>query len=416
MMQIAKIYLGIVLTLLGLALLLGILARLGVAPLGAPVILLLLFFYGWMLTAFLHYREGRQVEFVTLLTTAAESGAPLAPAVRAYLHDRPRGPLREVWVAALLFFVLPGYYWLWHRRRSYDRRIAVVADRLEQGESLHNALQASPGVVPRETLLAVAVGESTGQLARCLRGSAGNSVTPFLPKIVGRLLYPLALLLFLAGIFMFMAAFIMPKFEKIFKDFGEPLPGMTARVSRLGRLLMEPAGLLGASLLGMLLLVFVPMFSSTFRWFIPGLGRLYRMNVQSRVLRMLGVLLQLRKPVPEALAVLAASDAFAPEARRRLNVSRDAVERGEPLAESLSQGGLLRPAMVPLVQAAERVHNLPWALSELGEMQRSRLARLLDRISAVIFPISVILMGSLVGYVVLAWFLPLIQLIVRLSE
>src|SRR5437870_1540342 len=126
---------------LGLALVFG-----GVAP-GLPLLLVLMLFYGWMLSAYLHYRQGRQDELLHLLSTAAEVQAPLAPALWAYLRDRPQGPLREFCVALLLFFVLPGYYWVWHRRHSFDSRVARVAYFLEMGHSLPNALRAVPGVV-----------------------------------------------------------------------------------------------------------------------------------------------------------------------------------------------------------------------------------------------------------------------------
>src|SRR5581483_9165383 len=83
---------------------LGVLVGRAFGPGPVPSVLLLAaFFYGWMLFAFLHYRQVRQAEFLYLLTTAAESGAPLAPALRAYLGDRPGGAAREVWVGGLLF-------------------------------------------------------------------------------------------------------------------------------------------------------------------------------------------------------------------------------------------------------------------------------------------------------------------------
>src|SRR6267154_866736 len=73
---------------------------------GVPFVFLLLLVYGWMLFAYLHYRQGRQEEMMQLLSAAAESQAPLAPALWAYLRDRPHGLLREFWVALLLFFVV----------------------------------------------------------------------------------------------------------------------------------------------------------------------------------------------------------------------------------------------------------------------------------------------------------------------
>src|SRR6184192_871145 len=122
---------------LGLALIYG-----GLAP-ALPLLLILMLFYGWVLSAYVHYRQGRRDELLHLLSAAAESQAPLAPALWAYLRDRPQGPLREFWVGLLLFFVLPGYYWVWHRRHSYDRKVARVAYFLEMGDSLPNALRAT---------------------------------------------------------------------------------------------------------------------------------------------------------------------------------------------------------------------------------------------------------------------------------
>src|SRR5438552_14216044 len=138
---------------------------------GLPFLFLMLIVYGWMLFAYLHYQQGRQEEMLRLLSTAAESEAPLAPALWAYLRDRPHGLLREFWVALLLFFMLPGYYWAWHRRNSFDSKVARVAYYLEMGTSLPHALQATPGVVSREATFAVLVGQHTGKLAACLRAS-----------------------------------------------------------------------------------------------------------------------------------------------------------------------------------------------------------------------------------------------------
>src|SRR5215469_12646495 len=100
------------------------------------VLLVLAAGYGWMLFAFLHYRQCRQEEFLQVVAAAAEAEAPLAPALWAYLRDRPRGGLHEFWVALLLFFVLPVYYWLWYRGSNYDRKVEQVAKLLEGGHSL----------------------------------------------------------------------------------------------------------------------------------------------------------------------------------------------------------------------------------------------------------------------------------------
>jgi type II secretory pathway component PulF len=368
-----------------------------------------------MLFAYFSYRQGRQEELLHVLTTAAEAEAPLAPALWAYLEDRPHGTMREFWVAVLLFFVLPGYYWFWHRRRSYDHKVAHVAEQLEQGVSLHQALLATPGVASREMLLATAIGESTGRLALCLRSAAPGRIATVWLQIVPRFLYPIMLLSFISAITAFLMMSVLPRFERIFDDFGQDLPEATARLQSLADLVSDFDWAISWTLLGLMALVALLIVSSTARWYFPGVARLYRKHVQGLVLKMLAVLLEVNKPVPEALALLADSGSLASVARRRLRVARRRVEQGEPLADSLRRARLLPRAMVPLVQTAERVRNLPWALAELGENLGQSTVRLMQRISLVVFPLIVVVIGCLVGFIVIAMFLLLVDLIGRLG-
>src|SRR5262249_7965048 len=159
---------------------------------------------------------GRQDEVQQLLATTLAAQAPLPEALWAYLEDRPHGPLRELWVAFLLFFVLPGYYWIWYRRHSFDRKVALVAEMLEQGASLHHALRSTPGVASRETLLAVAVGQVTGQLAECLRAMSQARLAPLWLELLPRVLYPLLLLCALSGILSFWDVYLFPRMQRIY--------------------------------------------------------------------------------------------------------------------------------------------------------------------------------------------------------
>jgi type IV pilus assembly protein PilC len=138
--------------------------------------------------------------------------------------------------------------------------------------------------------------------------------------------------------------------------------------------------------------------------------------VQAEVLRTLGRLLAVGRTVPEALGFLAAAADLPAVARRRLRATAAAVGRGEPLDASLADAGLLPPSMAPLVRSAGRVRNLPWALVELGDHLAGRAFRVVRRLSLVVSPILVALVGAVVGFIAVAMFLPLIQLITSLTE
>jgi type II secretory pathway component PulF len=71
--------------------------------------------------------------------------------------------------------------------------------------------------------------------------------------------------------------------------------------------------------------------------------------------------------------------------------------------------------MVPLVHAAERAGNLPWAFVEMADGLYQRTMRLIQRVMQVAFPATVVLLGCLVALVVLSFFLPLVQLVTELA-
>jgi type II secretory pathway component PulF len=382
---------------------------------GVPLVLLLSVPYVWVVFAFFHYRQCRQDEFLHLLTTAVEAQAPLAPALGAYVAERPNSPLREVWVATLLFFLLPGYYWLWYRRFSFDRKVARVAGLLDMGYSLPDALYATPGVAPQQTLLAATVGESTGQLALCLRHSVQTRLAPVWLEVVPRVAYPFLLLFFISGVWHFWMIFIAAKFEYLFQEFGIDLPEATEQLFALANWMSDYGWFVPLAVLGIAAVVLILLLDSTFRWYCPIVGGFYRRIIQSRVLRMLGVLLETGKPVPEALGILADSGYFPPVAERSLGAVRLRVEHGEPLPDCLRRGGLLPRATVPLVQAAERLGNLPWVLGELSVSLANGVIRRLRWLSLVIGPLALIAIGSLVAFLALGMFLPLIELLTRLT-
>jgi protein transport protein HofC len=339
----------------------------------------------------------------------------LSPAIRAYLRDRPHEEEGGVW-DALLLFVMPPAFLLWHQRQGFDHKVEEVADLLDDGLSLPEALQSVPGAAPKEVRVAAEVGQATGRLAICLRRSNRERLAGAWLEIVPRLLYPVLLLLFITGIGGFLHVQIMPKMRKIFSDFDEPLPAMTSRLGWLFDFLRESERLVGLVVMSGILAVSVLIASPAVRWHLPLLGRLYRWDVQGLVLRMLGALLEAGRPAPEALERLAAAEEFPPVVRRCIDSAHRRVVAGEPLAASLRRAGLLPQSMVALVQTAERLNNLPWALREMGELLSGRAVRMARRTSLVVAPLLVLAVGAVVACVAVGMFMPLISLLTRLAE
>jgi type II secretory pathway component PulF len=380
-----------------------------------PFLLLIVFFYSWVCYVFLSYRRGRQEEVVGLLIAVSQSGAPLPVALRAYVRDRPQGGLRELWVAFLLFFVLPGY-WFWYRWHNFDQKVLRLAADLEEGIPLHEALLEARGVVSRETVLAAAVGAATGRLTLCLRESQRSSLTPVMLEVMPRFVYPFLVLFAACIVASFYSIFILPRMQRIFFDFHQPLPELTRTMYN------TQAWTVGFWFFVMLFVILLPLliiqliFIPASRWYFPGIAGVYRNFTLGWAMRMLGSLLEAGMSVPLALEFLIGSGYFVTPAKQRLAAALEKAEDGASLSDALRRGGVVRRNMTPLIQAAERANNLPWALSQLGASRANRAVVWLRRVSQLISPTSVIALGMLVGTLVLAGFLPLLTMLGILND
>ena len=101
--------------------------------------------------------------------------------------------------------------------------------------------------------------------------------------------------------------------------------------------------------------------------------------------------------------------------RRRLRQTEADIRAGRDWCESLHGHGLIQAADLAVLQAAQRVGNLAWALQEMADSARRRLAYRVQAIVQTLFPLLVVLIGMVVMFVVVALFLPLIALIQHLA-
>jgi type IV pilus assembly protein PilC len=381
---------------------------------GLPLLLFMMLAFGWLIYAYRRYRQGRQDEVFQVIATAVESNMPLAPALQAYLLDRPRDG-RALWDAGLLVAVPPGFL-VWNLRRTFDDKVAKLSALIDAGAPLPSALRIARGVASREVRVAAEVGDNTGRLAACLRRADRDGLAGAWLEVMPRLLYPLLLLLFFAYITTYLAIQIVPKFQRIFEDLKQPLPQFSERLFGAMDILGDYAWLLVLATVGMFGATILLIFSPSVRWHLPLIGRLFRWETQGLVLRMLGALFEIGRPAPEALGLLADAPDLPNVARLRLHQAKWAIERGEPLAESLHAVGLLPSSMAPLVTAAERSRTLPFALTELGNLLAGKAVGMVRRASYVVGPTLVVCIGVLVGLIVVGMFTPLIQLMTRMSE
>lgn len=352
---------------------------------------------GWAFVAWLgSRRRGRQGTLLWMLTIAVERGWPLAEEIES-LAAGLRG-----------------------RSRS---QLVRLAELLRTGLPLVEALEHCPGLLPHSAVVAAHVGTENGTLAQSLREAAVRHTQQrrwlwwgaSSPTLL--VLYLLIVPSIAVAIVAFQMYYIVPKFKAIFNDFGIELPVVTQQLVDLSDFTVDNFFLIsplwGLPLAG-LVLAAVGYVRGWGELDIPLVSRWFTRYDTPGILRNLAETIAAGRPLDDVLPLIAANHRRR-HIRKRLNAVVRHVQGGGNAWEAMHRAGLINHREVALLESAERLGNLPWALHELADaIQRRSRYRWLT-LFEFLQPVIVIGIALWVCFVCIAMFLPLIKLLNDLS-
>ena len=289
---------------------------------------------------------------------------------------------------------------------------------LMDGQPLSVALDMAGAGFPRFYIAAVRAGEGSGdlvavfdQLADYLESAGADRA-----QLATALIYPAfvaAVSLLVAGILMVNVA---PEIAAMFAVTGRPLPPLTQTVMGISDFVQANAFALGLGAVGLILgTVFalrVPAIRD--RWHalalrLPVVGRLMRLSAAAQYLRTLALVISSRQAVVDAVA--SASEVLVVRRfRDEAEALADAVRRGESLSQGLARMSLVPPVCRQLIAAGEQSARLGRMTERAAVLVESWLANERKRVAALIDPLLMLVVGTMVLVIVLAILLPIFDL------
>jgi type II secretory pathway component PulF len=303
-------------------------------------------------------------------------------------------------------------------------KVRGLAELIAAGVSIPDALEAVPRLLPGDTVALIRVGAQTGNLSGALREAAGlarrrsenNGM-----RFQGTLLYLCGLLFILAVISSFIMIWIIPKFKAIFQGFETRLPPLTEAVIQACDLGAAYWYLAVAFPLAIAAMWLVPSAVAEAMGWAPAWGRPGRLSYYyfprfktPHILRCLSIAVDAGRPLSDALAALAARHADK-LLRLRATVLADEIGRGNDCWQSLYRARMLRPGEAAMLEAAERVGNLAWALRGMADGIERRAEYRYQVAMEFVHPALILVIGSVIGIFCVSMFLPVIVLVRQLS-
>jgi len=298
------------------------------------------------------------------------------------------------------------------------RVLTHVRQQVREGRSLADALQAHPRLFSNIYVNMIRAGEESGTLEVVLARLADylESQARLLRTVQAALTYPLVMILVSVVILVFLLAYVVPQVTRIFTETGRVLPlatrillGVSSFVSSYWWLVL----LLAAS--GALLMTRLVRMPKGRAWYdrtllrLPWVGRLIQRVGIARFSRTLSTLLASGVPILTALGIV--THLFSNSLlRRAVEEARASVQEGESLAAPLRRSGLFPALLTQMVAVGERSGELESMLARAADAYDEEVSAVLARLTSLLEPLTILVMGGVILFIVLAILLPIFDL------
>src|SRR5215813_182540 len=299
-----------------------------------------------------------------------------------------------------------------------------VVDDVESGSSLSEAFAKHPKCFDRLYVNMVKAGEAGGALEIILKRLADfkEKAQTLKRKIIGAMVYPVVVVLVAVGILTFIMIYIIPKFEKIFKDFKMKLPQLTEMLMATSRWFATYWYILPLFPLCFWLLIKLIRLNKSgayaldrFYLWIPIVGTLIEKTIIARTTRTLGTLVSSGVPILEALSIVRETCNNMVFERMYQRVY-ESIREGDTLAQPLKESRLVDDMVVNMIDVGEETGDLDTMLYKIADVYDEEVDVMVESLISLLEPLMIVFLGFVIGSIVIALFLPLIKLLEGLSK
>ncbi len=305
--------------------------------------------------------------------------------------------------------------------QTENKRLKLIINQitkdLEAGTSLSKCFAKNPAVFDKIYVNMIKAGEASGKLDIFL-----TKLTEILErredirrKIKSASFYPKILFFVAGGITVFMLLKVVPIFEEMYGGMGVPLPGLTKMIISASNFVQSKAGVMSFVILGLAYYLFgfankrFPKFKriiDKLSFKLPIFGNLIAQSIFARVALIMSNLVAAGVSIIETLEIVK-------ETNDNLIVS-DAIEnvkRGVFSGIDLSKLFLKEPVFPPqfgqLIAVGEKTGNLEEMFISIANYYQEEFDNAVQTLSTAIEPIMIVLIGTLIGFLLLAMYMPI---------
>jgi type IV pilus assembly protein PilC len=304
--------------------------------------------------------------------------------------------------------------------------ISELALAIEGGSTFSEALAQHPKVFNRLYVNMVKAGELGGVLEVVLARLAEfmEKAQKIKGKVIAAMFYPCAVITVATCILIILMVKVVPAFEQVFTGMleGAQLPAFTRLVLGISRQVKDNILMTLACVIGFVILFML--FKSTkfgrhawdkFKLKMPVIGPVISKVAISRFTRTLGTLVSSGVPILQALTIVKETSGNVIVGNAVGSV-HESVKEGETITAPLEASGVFPPMVISMVDVGEQTGALPEMLLKVADNYDEEVDNAVAAMTSLLEPIMIVFLAVIVGSIVIAMFLPLIELMNRVGD
>jgi len=290
-----------------------------------------------------------------------------------------------------------------------------ISEKVKKGQPVSECVAEYPKVFNRLCCAMVMAGETSGNIAGAIGklGEYFDSRDKLAKKVKGAMVYPVFVLAFIIIIVIFIMAFIVPRFRKIFDQIGGKLPAFTQGFMDFYDLLRGNLHYLIGTVV--VVVVLAKILSKTTKGHymfsrlalkVPLFGKVISQAFVATFCKTTSTLLASGVSVLDAFSILTGmtdNDIIKAAVVR----TRESIVGGSSISSSLAESGFFPNMVVKMIQVGEESGSMPEVLEKTSEHYERKVDSTVTSLLSLLEPVMIISVGAVVSVVVIALYLPI---------
>lgn len=299
-----------------------------------------------------------------------------------------------------------------------------VRSGVQAGQSMADSMRGCSGVFGNVLIEMVRVGEAAGNLPSILQQAAEfqEKKQRLRNRVGSALLYPMMILILAASVTLFLMTVVVPTLLDSLQEFGQELPWPTKVLKAISDFLIRNSLNLLAILFVFVMFIFIALSTKNGKVYfhglllkIPLLGNLIIRQNCSRLCMITGTLLKSGVELLPALQI-AEESIVNSHLRRALEAARDRIRNGADIGKAMSLSSFFPIGLVQVFSLGQNSGELDSLLLDLAKDYDAQVNLVADRLASLLEPALIIVLSVIVGFILLATMLPILETGNVLSE